>query len=379
MKPTDRLTLIVQVKDQAHLLERWLVWAQENQTALPIIVADGSHGPEARGLVEGSRFRNLRLSYFTRGTDNNRNEFYQKTVAALERCQTPCCALLADDDLPDFGALLDMSRALEDPQNVCVRGWVDNFSLTAETPEAFHPAVQSLPQDPSLDSPRPDDRVRRHFLSYNLNFHDIFRVQDLLGIKKKLLVSRIEDPFLGELFTSVLAVIQGKVIRRGNPFLYRASRRGSNDQRYAREHDNWDRMFLGHWMREYQQCLDTWYAASNGQMEKNWLHGLFRSYYAPSIVDCLQKDLAREGPQGNPGPGALSLPSRAPIWAKVLLESLRPFEKAAQKLRRRKEQALSFSANEKHKTREDSSHGRIVDFLSRYHGDMVEAELQRFL
>jgi hypothetical protein len=221
--------------------------------------------------------------------------------------------------------------------------------------------------------------VRRHFLSYNLNFHDIFRVRDLLGIKKKLLVSRIEDPFLGELFTSVLAVIQGKVIRRDNPFLYRASRRASNDQRYLREHDNWDRMFLGHWMREYQQCLDIWYAASNRQLEKNWLHGLFRSYYAPSIVDCLRKDLVREGSQVISGLGVPSLPSRAPIWLKVLLESLRPFEKAAQKLRGRKEQTSSVTANEKQKTYADSSHGQIVDFLARYHGGMVQVELQRFL
>jgi glycosyltransferase domain-containing protein len=379
MKPADRLTLIVQVKDQIHLLERWLVWAQENQTALPIIVADGSYGPEARALLEGSRFRNLRLSYFSRGTDNNRNEFYQKTVAALEKCQTPYCALLADDDLLDFGALLDMCRALEDPQNVCVRGWVHNFSLTEGTPEAFHPSVQSLPQDPSLDDPRPSDRVRRHFLLYNLNFHDIFRVQDLIGFKRKLLQNRIEDPFLGELFTSVLAVIQGKVVRRDIPFLYRASRRASNDQRYFREHDNWDRMFLGHWMKEYQQCIDLWHAASDGELDKNWLHCLFRSYYAPSIVDCLRKDLVRERLQRGSCHGALRRPSRAPIWVKVLLETLRPFEKVAQKLREQKKRTSAVSEIEKEKTRVDCSHVKIVEFLSRYHSGMGQAELQRFL
>ena len=373
------LSLIVQVRDHSHLLHRWLTWAREQKTTLPILVADGSEGDGAREIVASPEFKDLQIAYFYPGPDVNRQVFYRKTVAALEMCRTPYVALWADDDLPDFGWLEEFSRALEDPGVICVRGWVHNFTLISCTPDQLQPSIQILAQDPSLDSPDSGDRVQRHFYSYNLNFHDIFRTRDLLSIKRKLLESRIEDPFLGELFTSVLAVIGGKVIRHNRPFLYRASRKASNDQRYLREHDNWDRIFLDHWMPEYRKCLDLWHEASGGSLKKTTLHRLFRSYYAPSVVDCLRQDLDRAPPEAKSEAKAFGRPPRAPAWAKILLEVLRPFEKAAQHLRAYKARASAYALPSKPQTPMDTSHGKILDFLARYHGRMLQPELQKFV
>lgn len=379
MSSAESLTLIVQVKDQAHLVERWLAWATDQGMRLPVLIADGSHGPEARRLVEDARFRSLRLSYFSRGPDLNRGEFYQKTVAALESCSTPFCSLLADDDLPNFDSFVKLSQALEDPETVCVRGWVHNFSLAPGASGELRPAIQVLPQDPSLSSPDLGTRLQEHFFCYNLNFHDIFRTKDLLAIKRKLLQSRIMDPFLGELLTSVLAVIRGKVERQPLPFLYRASRRASNDQRYLREYDNWDRMFQGDWMREYHECLNLWSEASEGRADKALLHRLFRTYYAPSIVDCLRRDVVREVAKKDESPMAGFGSPRAPVWAKVLLEALRPFEKTAQKLRKLKDQASSRVLDHSGKTPIEAPHEQVLEFLTTYHADMPDLKLQKFL
>jgi glycosyltransferase domain-containing protein len=379
MSSAESLTLIVQVKDQAHLVERWLAWATDQAMRLPVLIADGSHGPEPRRLVQDARFRNLRLSYFSRGPDFNRGEFYQKTVAALESCSTPFCSLLADDDLPNFASLVELSRALEDPETVCVRGWVHNFSLVSEAMGELRPAIQVLPHDPSLASPDLRTRLQGHFFRYNLNFHDIFRTKDLLAIKRKLLQSQIMDPFLGELLTSVLAVIQGKVERQLLPFLYRASRRASNDQRYLREYDNWDRVFQGDWMREYHQCLNLWSEASEGRADKAFLHRLFRAYYAPSIMDCLRRDIVQEVAKKDGPPMAEFGSPRAPVWAKVLLEALRPFEKTAQKLRKFKKRAASRLLDSPGKTPVEASHKQVLEFLTRYHSGMSDLEMQKFL
>jgi len=379
MSSAASLTLIVQVKDQAHLLGRWLAWATDQGVRLPILIADGSHGPEARLLCENPHFRELNLSYFSRGPDLNRGEFYQKTVAALESCSTPFCSLLADDDLPNFASFVKLSQALEDPDTVCVRGWVHNFSLAPGASGELRPAIQALPQDPSLSSPDLGDRLQKHFFRYNLNFHDIFRTKDLLAIKRKLLQSRIMDPFLGELLTSVLAVIQGKVIRKSVPFLYRASRQASNDQRYLREYDNWDRMFQGDWMREYHQCLNLWSEASEGRADKPFLQRLFRAYYAPSIMDCLRHDLVQEGAKKDTSPMVHLVSPRAPIWVKILLEVLRPFEKSAQQLRKIKNRSASPVVDSPSEAPVEAAQQRVLDFLRRFHTGMSKPELQKFL
>lgn len=214
------LTLFIPTRNRPAHLRRLVSYLAYQRCPHPLIVADSSDDApagEVRSVIADFR-DTLNLDFSQHRSDLPPLE---KLNLALDRVQSPLCAMLADDDFYLPGALVSAADFLTtNPDYSAVLGHSLGF-VQSESGIGAKKRIQwsDYPQR-SIEQPEIAGRLMENFEGYTTNWYSVQRTAEQRAIMNRALVFQ-DDVYLLELFVSACLVAQGRVKRLNSLFLLR--------------------------------------------------------------------------------------------------------------------------------------------------------------
>ncbi|OGY52178.1 MAG: hypothetical protein A3J59_03435 [Candidatus Buchananbacteria bacterium RIFCSPHIGHO2_02_FULL_56_16] len=212
------LTIIIPTYNRPGYLRRILDYYELKSCPYDIIVADSSR-PEVklqnRTTVENHRQLNIR---FLDSFSPDLNPWY-KHPRVISTVTTEYLSFCADDDfiLLD-GIMAGLNFLKTNPDFVVAHGQYFDFHLkktSADEPE-FSWRLGGY-DSPSVDTDEPAERLRAHLDHYNPTFYGVHRTAVASVAYRALLDFKVDPILFGELLSSAITVIYGKIKRLETP------------------------------------------------------------------------------------------------------------------------------------------------------------------
>lgn len=304
---SDRLTIVMALKDRVPFTLRWMRFANEERYPFRIILADGGTDTSAAELFNvKSDFPNLNYEYIRYPADENYTIFYKKISDALALVDTPY-VLMADND--DFfcvdGLMKSISFLDENPDFVSARGNYQGFSVKESDAERdanvsglygktkLRGLVYS---SKSITQEMAADRLTCFFSAWAPNWYNVHRLEYFCECWNQIRAFDIKDIFFMEHALSGLLVTKGKFFCGHHPYYYRQMSGGyltTSKEAIARDGDVFDRMLSERWTEKYWLAvcaLACSLQAEDGidaEAAKKTVQLAYRQFVAPLVVTAL--------------------------------------------------------------------------------------------
>lgn len=132
---SDRLTLIMPVRDRAPFVRRWFAYAAGVHMPYPLIVADGgTTGEVAKLLGDPGFYPQVRRTHVHYADAEDYGGFIRRIANALDLTETPYACFTADDDFPVVGGVEAALDYLDNrPDYLSARGDVMEFTIPEQS------------------------------------------------------------------------------------------------------------------------------------------------------------------------------------------------------------------------------------------------------
>lgn len=303
IKNSNKLTVILVIKDRASYTFRWMSYANRINFPFKVLIADGG-GDErvTKTLSNPSSFPKVDSKYLRYPYDKTYSEFYAKIAQTLAITQTPYAAL-ADDD--DFFVVEGLFRSIDfleaNPDYVSCRGQMG--SVVVETtngsilPDETYsvPKFAIFPAQASCKAKSAMERVKLHFSKYSPTWYNVHRTKELFASFQTLSDLNLKDILLAELLGSFLTITAGNEKRLSSPYLIRQVNvsESANSEFQRKTGDHFDRMLLESWSDDFTKTVLTLSAAISEKDKTSIENNLteikqsYRKYISPRIIQCL--------------------------------------------------------------------------------------------
>lgn len=214
-KVEELITIIIPTYNRSHYLARILQYYKEQNTNIPILVADSSSKTESRAnlAVVDSVSKNLKveLKYFeTNESWLASSAFYGKVISALMYCESKFVVLCADDDFIVPDAIRKCTQFLEENPDYSIAHGRSARVFYLEKQRNFDSDLLSVTfGQRTIENNDPCLRLQDHLNGYAPTFYSVHRRADLLSNFQNM-ISNTSNYHFGELLLSCLSIIQGK-------------------------------------------------------------------------------------------------------------------------------------------------------------------------
>ncbi|MFH1380015.1 MAG: TIGR00180 family glycosyltransferase [bacterium] len=246
---SDKLTVIIPTYNRYEKLLRLLTYVDSIKSSCLFVILDSSDNREP---VKTKLFRDLisknNVSHVVYDPSINP---MRKIADGLKNIKTPYAVLWADDDLMIPGAFEEAVFFLETHRAYSmVNGISILFSVTPG--ESDTPIITIGPYlQRGISDDLPSQRLRNHLDSYSTTFYSVHRTKNL---KKNIELCNDTDfvYHFGELTSSCLAVIQGKLHTMQRLYMIREAHQNINSWRDKKINDFFDLVVGSNFSKNYE-------------------------------------------------------------------------------------------------------------------------------
>ena len=155
------------------------------------------------------------------------------------------------------------------PDYISCGGRLSTFFIHPDSDKAYGDEIEFILHPPtnSMDSNTAVERVEKHFRSYQVTWYDVHRTDIIQKVFNSLCVLNPRDLFLLEAFATHHTVACGKVKRLPNLMLLRQMNilNSTCTDENKTNGDNFDRMLLETWSRDFNGFVDAIQGCSKGR------------------------------------------------------------------------------------------------------------------
>jgi glycosyltransferase domain-containing protein len=235
MQTSDKVTIVLTLKDRAPFTYRWVRYMNDMRCPYKILIADGGEDKTIeQHLKAHENYPCLDYDYIRYPYDSTLDDYYKKFIDIISKVKTEYLLLADNDDfylldrIPDILTFLDTHK-----DYVGARGQLVNLTLYDKsglsnglTSGMRYKAVQD--DAPSIESHSPFERVDAlcndmKTYDYYANWYCIFRTVSIKKIWELLITLSVKEVIVTEVLTHVLLVAGGKIKIMSFPFYIRQS------------------------------------------------------------------------------------------------------------------------------------------------------------
>ncbi len=225
------LTIILLLKGRDAFTLRWFEYAKKTKLPYHVIVADGGNETGLEAELLNKQFHlDVSYEYVRYPYDKSHQLFYQKTLSALHKVQTPFVVLASNDDFYFFDALdYSISFLKENNDYVSSRGEIWDFSISStlnydglfKKNEIYGRLnnLYKLYRDPSVVGESAMCRAIDFSSKRNSIWHDVVRTESIKESYVELVGVGVDDLNLADSLVNFLLATKGKIHRGSDLYM----------------------------------------------------------------------------------------------------------------------------------------------------------------